>query len=232
MKVVNAANAEKASAASFTVTRGILPIRQTTRQATYSPYNMAVSRKEGGHFAERKIKEWASPNWRIMLGCCRNAFLAAVLWGSNYGRPGWGRTLGFDWDRSIGGMPRPSEPIGMRVRTQMSRSSIALSNLRAVVIVIVLAFHSVLAYLASLPADRLPLRRRALSLAGHPDRRQPALVRLRPVLRLAGCQPDVADVLSVRPVCAVEPGAQRQHHVPLRPFFPDRPAAGRWWSCS
>ena len=35
----------------------------------------------------------------------------------------------------------------------MSRSSIALSNLRAVVIVIVLAFHSVLAYLASLPAS-------------------------------------------------------------------------------
>ena len=35
----------------------------------------------------------------------------------------------------------------------MSRSSIALSNLRAVVIVIVLAFHSVLAYLASLPAE-------------------------------------------------------------------------------
>jgi peptidoglycan/LPS O-acetylase OafA/YrhL len=35
----------------------------------------------------------------------------------------------------------------------MSRSSIALSNLRAVVILIVLAFHSVLAYLASLPAE-------------------------------------------------------------------------------
>jgi hypothetical protein len=34
----------------------------------------------------------------------------------------------------------------------MSRSSIALSNLRAVVIIIVLAFHAVLAYLASLPA--------------------------------------------------------------------------------
>ena len=33
-----------------------------------------------------------------------------------------------------------------------SRSSLALGNLRAVVIVIVLAFHSVLAYLASLPA--------------------------------------------------------------------------------
>ena len=45
----------------------------------------------------------------------------------------------------------------------MSRSSIALSNLRAVVIVIVLAFHSVLAYLASLPAmpyvfDQAPYR--------------------------------------------------------------------------
>ena len=35
----------------------------------------------------------------------------------------------------------------------MSRSSIALSNLRAVVIVVVMAFHSVLAYLASLPAS-------------------------------------------------------------------------------
>jgi hypothetical protein len=35
----------------------------------------------------------------------------------------------------------------------MSRSSVALNNLRAVVIVIVLAFHSVLAYLASLPAS-------------------------------------------------------------------------------
>lgn len=34
----------------------------------------------------------------------------------------------------------------------MSRTSQALSNLRAIVIVIVLAFHSVLAYLASLPA--------------------------------------------------------------------------------
>jgi hypothetical protein len=38
----------------------------------------------------------------------------------------------------------------------MSRSSIALSNLRAIVIVIVLAFHSVLAYLASLPAGPHP----------------------------------------------------------------------------
>jgi hypothetical protein len=35
----------------------------------------------------------------------------------------------------------------------MSRSSLALSNLRAIVIVIVLAFHSVLAYLQSLPAE-------------------------------------------------------------------------------
>ena len=35
----------------------------------------------------------------------------------------------------------------------MNRSGVALSNLRAVAIVIVLAFHSVLAYLASLPVD-------------------------------------------------------------------------------
>ncbi len=51
----------------------------------------------------------------------------------------------------------------------MSRSSIALSNLRAVVIVIVLAFHSVLAYLASLPAtpyafDAAPYRWQAIPI--------------------------------------------------------------------
>lgn len=51
----------------------------------------------------------------------------------------------------------------------MSRSSIALSNLRAVVIVIVLAFHSVLAYLASLPAaayrfDEAPYRWQAIPI--------------------------------------------------------------------
>ena len=55
------------------------------------------------------------------------------------------------------------------VCTQMSRSSIALSNLRAVVIVIVLAFHSVLAYLASLPAsayrfDDAPYRWQAIPI--------------------------------------------------------------------
>jgi glucans biosynthesis protein C len=51
----------------------------------------------------------------------------------------------------------------------MSRSSIALSNLRAVVIIIVLAFHSVLAYLASLPAgayrfDDAPYRWQAIPI--------------------------------------------------------------------
>src|SRR5205807_3198389 len=60
-------------------------------------------------------------------------------------------------------------PIGMGVRTPMSRSSIALSNLRAVVIIIVLAFHSVLAYLASLPAgayrfDDAPYRWQAIPI--------------------------------------------------------------------
>jgi glucan biosynthesis protein C len=38
----------------------------------------------------------------------------------------------------------------------MSRSSVVLANLRAVVIIIVLAFHSVLPYLASLPAAAYP----------------------------------------------------------------------------
>ena len=41
----------------------------------------------------------------------------------------------------------------------MSRSSIARSNLRAVVIIIVLAFHSVLPYPASLPAAAYPFDR-------------------------------------------------------------------------
>jgi glucans biosynthesis protein C len=38
----------------------------------------------------------------------------------------------------------------------MSRSSIALTNLRALVILIVLAFHSVLPYLACLPPEAFP----------------------------------------------------------------------------
>jgi hypothetical protein len=38
----------------------------------------------------------------------------------------------------------------------MNRSSVAISNLRAVVIIIVLAFHSILPYLASVPADAYP----------------------------------------------------------------------------
>ncbi len=56
----------------------------------------------------------------------------------------------------------------------MSRSSIALSNLRAVVIVIVLAFHSVLAYLASLRRTRTASMM-PLTFAGHPHRRQPSV---------------------------------------------------------
>jgi len=44
-------------------------------------------------------------------------------------------------------------------RAEMSGTSLSLSNLRALVIVIVLAFHSMLAYLAFLPAEPFPFDR-------------------------------------------------------------------------
>ncbi len=43
-----------------------------------------------------------------------------------------------------------------RLRGEAARSSLAIDNLRAVVILLVLAFHSVLAYLASLPPHPFP----------------------------------------------------------------------------
>jgi glucan biosynthesis protein C len=43
-----------------------------------------------------------------------------------------------------------------QARARMSRSSLALSNLRAAVILIVLAFHSCIAYLDSLPSSAQP----------------------------------------------------------------------------
>src|SRR5262245_24045752 len=49
-------------------------------------------------------------------------------------------------------IPHPSVTSASTPGGPMSRTSLALSNLRAVVILIVLAFHSVLAYLDSLPA--------------------------------------------------------------------------------
>ncbi len=87
----------------------------------------------------------------------------------------------------------------------MSATSLALSNLRAIVILIVLGFHSIMGYLGSLPSAAASLRRAALRLAELPDHRQPALVRLRPVLRMERCLPDVTDVLPVRPVRVAEP---------------------------
>ena len=56
----------------------------------------------------------------------------------------------------------------------MPRTSLALSNLRAVVIVIVLAFHSSLAYLASAPAPssafgQAPYRWQAFPIVDHPS---------------------------------------------------------------
>jgi hypothetical protein len=43
-----------------------------------------------------------------------------------------------------------------RARATMSRTSLALSNLRAAVILIVLAFHSCIAYLDSVPSSAQP----------------------------------------------------------------------------
>ena len=116
----------------------------------------------------------------------------------------------------------------------MSRSSIALVNLRAVVILIVLAFHSVLPYLASLPPAAYPFDERALSMAGFSDRGQPAMVRLRPVLRLAGCGSDDPDVFPLGPVRAVKPCAQGKLEVLVGPSAADWPAvrAGRHFSCA
>ena len=201
---------------------------KSTRQTRLSrPIIWPFHERRRSHFAEPEIKEWACRPTELCRQGCRNAFLAAVLSGSNsqgrFGRSG--RSVCFDLrvDRTGGCPGRQADR--HEVRTHMSRSSIALSNLRAVVIVIVLAFHSVLAYLASLPAsphrfDDAPYLWQAIPIVD-----SHRWFALRPVLRLAGCQPDVADVLSFRPVRAVEPGAQGKHHVPFRPVFPDRPAA-------
>src|SRR5256885_17201773 len=45
---------------------------------------------------------------------------------------------------------------GGAVRSRMSKSSLALSNLRGFAIVMVVAFHSFIAYLGSQPASQLP----------------------------------------------------------------------------
>jgi hypothetical protein len=45
---------------------------------------------------------------------------------------------------------------GERFRNRMSKSSLALSNLRGLAIVMVVAFHSFIAYLGSQPAAQLP----------------------------------------------------------------------------
>ena len=95
-----------------------------------------------------------------------------------------------------------------RVLLAMSRSSLALDNLagrchphRAR-----LPFGAGLRRVDSVAHVRI--RRSALWLARISDCRQPSLVRLRHVLRLARRLPDVADVFFVRPVRVVEPCAQ------------------------
>src|SRR4029450_1896686 len=54
-------------------------------------------------------------------------------------------------------------------------------------------------------------------MAGLSDHRQPAMVRLRPVLRLAGCRSDDPDVFPLGPVRAVKPCQQGKLEVLVRP---------------
>src|SRR5262249_29253167 len=70
-------------------------------------------------------------------------------------------------------------------------------------------------------ASRCP----ALRMAGLSDHRRPALVRLRPVLCMAGRLSDVADVLPLGPVRMAEPHAQEKLAVSVGPCAAARPAA-------
>jgi glucan biosynthesis protein C len=67
-------------------------------------------------------------------------------------------SFGANWPfDSCFGCLRTSDQIMLKqARARMSRSSLALSNLRAAVILIVLAFHSCIAYLDSLPSSAQP----------------------------------------------------------------------------
>jgi hypothetical protein len=80
-------------------------------------------------------------------------------------------------DREIRHFVRPRDAVGSRVpttgsgieRTKTASSSLALSNLRALVIVVVVAFHSSLAYLgsqraAAFPFDQSPFQWRAFPI--------------------------------------------------------------------
>src|SRR5690349_23131130 len=62
-------------------------------------------------------------------------------------------------------------------------------------------------------------------MGGLADHRQPALARLRHLLRLARRIPDVADVFPLGPVRVGEPNAQRGASVPVGPVAAARLAA-------
>ena len=107
----------------------------------------------------------------------------------------------------------------------MSKSSLALSNLRAVVILIVLAFHSVLAYLDFLPPRPTRSTARRIEWQAFPIIDSQPLDGLRHLLRLARRLPDVVHVLPVRPVRVAEPDAQAERNLSVRPLQADRRAA-------
>ena len=110
----------------------------------------------------------------------------------------------------------------MALPATMSRSSFALHNLRAVVILIVLAFHAVLAYVQFIPEHAGAFNKPPYMWRSFPIADSQSLVRLRSVLRLAGYLPDGADVPAVRPVRLVEPAAQAELRFHPRSVAPPR----------
>ena len=89
----------------------------------------------------------------------------------------------------------------------------------------VVPFGAGLYRLPAAPAVRL--RRPALPVARLSDRRRTALVRLRPVLRLAGRLPDVVFPAAVRAVHLAEPDAQGAARLSGRPAVAAGPAVRR-----
>ena len=94
-------------------------------------------------------------------------------------------------------------------------TSLAIDNLRAFVILLVLSFHSVLAYIAFLPASPFAFDDPPFLWRAFPIVDTTTLVRLRSVLRLAGRVSDVVFPAAVGAVHLAEPVAQGAASFPV-----------------